>query len=1069
MGQDLTFHGAAFVAKVNPGGTALVYAGYIGGTGLDEGRGIAVDGAGNAYITGFTDSTEASFPVTVGPDLTFNGGSFDAFVAKVSPGGTALVYAGYIGGTGLDAGQGIAVDKAGNAYVTGETGSAEASFPVTVGPDLTFNGLSDAFVAKVNPGGTALVYAGYIGGAGTDVGLGIAADNSGNAYVTGSTESTELSFPVTVGPDLTDNDRVGQGLTEQSRNEVDLHRPGGVSDAFVAKVNPGGTALVYAGYIGGAGTDVGLGIAADNSGNAYVTGSTESTEASFPVTAGPDLTFNGFVDAFVAKVAMPHASTITTVSAASFLGPLLTPNCIASGFGSNLATATEAATSVPLPTTLAGTTVTVTDTMGTARLAQLFFVSPGQINYLIPEGTAIGLATVTVTSADGSTVTGPVEIVVVAPGFFTANATGEGVAAASYLRVAANGTRTQDLIFDPNTRASVPIDLGSESDEIFLLLFGTGIRGFTSQVTATVGGENVPVLSAVAQGQFVGLDQVNVGPLPRSLAGRGEVDIILTADGKQANTVTVNIQAESPSFFFADRVGDVFSFPGAVGPVTDLLGLVFIFDNATGAYKVIITASSANPFIGDFRFNLNLFNPNTGSTATEFFTDQLNDFSLSTPSTSITLTGSDAKLLAWQAGDQVAACEGPGCKGGLGQPSGVPAFGSGVINFQGGLPPSGQLIARDSFQSSPPAMILPDDVTLSTGDLDAVFANGCRSAQSCSRNRVCVNDSSGGFTCSDVSTDTKASAVALGDVDGDSDLDAVFANDSRNRVCVNDGSGGFTCSDVSTGTGLAFDFTYDVALGDVDGDSDLDAVFAKTFYNRVCLNDASGGFTCSDVSTDLNLTFGVALGDVDGDGDLDAVFANTRRSRSSSRNRVCVNDGSGGFTCSDVSTDTNSTLDVALGDVDGDSDLDTVFANSDRNRVCLGDGSGNFTCSDVSTDTVSTAVGLGDVDGDNDLDAVFASGLRNLLCVNDGSGNFTCSDVSTDTNRTVDVALGDVDGDNDLDAVFANQDISNRVCLGDGSGNFTCSDVSTDRNVSVGVALGDVRRQLFFIPSDRAQ
>ena len=115
------------------------------------------------------------------------------------------------------------------------------------------------------------------------------------------------------------------------------------------------------------------------------------------------------------------------------------------------------------------------------------------------------------------------------------------MAAASFLRVAADDTRTQELIFDPNTRASVPIDLGREGDQVFLLLFGSGVRGFTSQVAATVGGESVPVLGAVPQGQFVGLDQINNGPLPRSLAGRGEVNIVLTADGKPANTVTVNV------------------------------------------------------------------------------------------------------------------------------------------------------------------------------------------------------------------------------------------------------------------------------------------------------------------------------------------------------------------------------------------------------------------------------------------------------------------------------------------------------------------------------------------------
>ena len=110
------------------------------------------------------------------------------------------------------------------------------------------------------------------------------------------------------------------------------------------------------------------------------------------------------------------------------------------------------------------------------------------------------------------------------------------------MRVAADSSRTQDLIFDLFTGASVPIDLGPEGEQVFLLLYGTGVRGFTSEVTTMVGGESVPVLGAVPQGDFVGLDQINIGPLPRSLAGRGEVNILLTADGKPANTVTVNVR-----------------------------------------------------------------------------------------------------------------------------------------------------------------------------------------------------------------------------------------------------------------------------------------------------------------------------------------------------------------------------------------------------------------------------------------------------------------------------------------------------------------------------------------------
>ncbi|MDQ5871915.1 MAG: SBBP repeat-containing protein, partial [Acidobacteriota bacterium] len=154
VGPDLTSNGTfdAFVAKVNAAGTSLVYAGYIGGSGSDDGRAIAVDASGNAYVTGFTSSTEATFPETGGPDLTFNGGTFDAFVAKVNAAGASLVYAGYIGGGSDDSGFGIAVDGSGDAYVTGDTFSTEATFPETVGPDLTSNGGDDAFVAKISEG-----------------------------------------------------------------------------------------------------------------------------------------------------------------------------------------------------------------------------------------------------------------------------------------------------------------------------------------------------------------------------------------------------------------------------------------------------------------------------------------------------------------------------------------------------------------------------------------------------------------------------------------------------------------------------------------------------------------------------------------------------------------------------------------------------------------------------------------------------------------------------------------------------------------------------------------------------
>jgi hypothetical protein len=183
----------AFVTKLNPAGTALLYSTYLGAGSTDWGYGIAVDGAGDAYVTGFTYS--ADFPTTPGAfDTSFNG-VLDAFVTKLNPTGTALAYSTYLGGSSDDYGRGIAIDGAGNAYVTGPTGSFD--FPTTAGAfDTSYNGdVLDAFVTKLNPTGTALLYSTYLGGSGRDASGGIALDGAGNAYVTGETSSAD--FPTT--------------------------------------------------------------------------------------------------------------------------------------------------------------------------------------------------------------------------------------------------------------------------------------------------------------------------------------------------------------------------------------------------------------------------------------------------------------------------------------------------------------------------------------------------------------------------------------------------------------------------------------------------------------------------------------------------------------------------------------------------------------------------------------------------------------------------------------------------------------------------------------------------------
>jgi uncharacterized protein (TIGR03437 family) len=241
------------------------------------------------------------------------------------------------------------------------------------------------------------------------------------------------------------------------------------------------------------------------------------------------------------------AGTVASVSAASFSGTTLASESIVAAFGAGLAISTQAAATLPLPTALGGTTITVRDSAGVERQAPIFFVSPNQVNYQMPPGTTPGQATVTITSRYGDTSTGTVQIAAVAPGLFSANANGQGVAAAAALRVKADGTQQFEPVsrFDPaqNRFVSTPIDLGPASDQVFLILFGTGFR-FNSGLSAmrvSVGGVDSEVLFAGATPGFVGLDQCNVR-LPRNLIGRGEVEIRLTADGQQANLVMISIK-----------------------------------------------------------------------------------------------------------------------------------------------------------------------------------------------------------------------------------------------------------------------------------------------------------------------------------------------------------------------------------------------------------------------------------------------------------------------------------------------------------------------------------------------
>lgn len=306
---DDTFNGGvadAFVAKLDSTGASLKYATYLGGSAAGEfgdfGRSIAVDAKGNVYVTGGTDSPD--FPTTLGAfDETFNGGE-DAFMAKLNPkkrGERSLLYSTYLGGSGsglfdsLELGHGIDIDAEGNAYVIGRTRSPD--FPTTVGvvASIYNGGIEDGFVAKIDPRGKGLadlVYSTFVGGDAKDIGIDIAVDASGNAYIVGATAST--NFPTTPGA----FDEIGSASLGADQIFTGI-------DGFVGKLTPDGSAFAYATYLGGNHFDLPFGVAVDRNGQAYVTGRTMS--GNFPTTVGAtDGSFNGANgpdgDAFVSRL-----------------------------------------------------------------------------------------------------------------------------------------------------------------------------------------------------------------------------------------------------------------------------------------------------------------------------------------------------------------------------------------------------------------------------------------------------------------------------------------------------------------------------------------------------------------------------------------------------------------------------------------------------------------------------------------------------------------------------------------------------------------------------------------------
>jgi uncharacterized protein (TIGR03437 family) len=553
-----TFRGqqAGFVVKLNPSGTGLVYSALLGGAGRHGAGPVTVDAAGNAYVTAMSETPNdpPGFPTTA----VFGSGQRAQHVVKLNAYGSGLLYASLVRGGYVNS---IAVSESGNAYIAG---GAAAGFPTTAGSfhrvDPPADTL-DGFIAKLSPDGTQLAYSTFLDTPGGEV-SGLAVDGSGSALVgTAGANSARVlrlnpegsslifrSEPVPTYADINGGSTVGIALASSGEVWVSTVSPLPQPIVEIFKLSPTGSRAGASIPLFGSGSVYAApAIRESCSGDVYLGGLFFGPSAgAFPATAGAFQSQpRGPIDAFIVRVRPDDLGRPTcTLHGASFRpGAPVAPESIVSLFGESL-TASSQAVSTP-QAEVAGAAVQVRDSQGVERQAMLYYASPSQINYLVPAGSAAGPATVSVRSAGEVVAVAAIEIAPVAPGIFAANAVGYGPAAAVAVRASAGAEQSSQLTFDCSQQpcVSTPFNLGGPEDQVVLLLFGTGIRGRSqlSSVSATVGGEPVVVQYAGPQNEFQGLDQVNLF-LPRTLAGRGEVEVNLSVDERLANAVKVRIE-----------------------------------------------------------------------------------------------------------------------------------------------------------------------------------------------------------------------------------------------------------------------------------------------------------------------------------------------------------------------------------------------------------------------------------------------------------------------------------------------------------------------------------------------
>ncbi|MBZ5513496.1 MAG: choice-of-anchor D domain-containing protein [Acidobacteriia bacterium] len=941
--------GDVFVTKMKADGTPPIYSTYLGGSYDDYGSGIAVDSTGNAYVTGYTYST--NFPTTPGAFQETAGGSADvsdAFVTKLNPLGSALVYSSYLGGTSSDEAYGIALDSVRSAYIVGSTQST--NFPTTNPMQGSNAGLEDAFVTKVRFDGGAKVYSTYLGGSGFDYGYGIAVDSGGNVYVTGSTDSP-TDFPTT--------------NPFQDAN-------GGTTNAFITKLDGGG-GRVYSTYLGGSDADYGTAIAVDSTYNAYVVGNV--TSLSFPLVnlfqPGP----GGGQDIFVSKIKADGSGQDYTV----ILGGSGTDSVVAGGAGvavdangSVYVTGYTDSSDYPLASPVQGSWCG--GLCGSETVIPCPDVVVSKIN---PAGNALIFSTYLGGNSADAGYGLALDWDRSAINAYVAGSTASGAdfpaTADAYQPTCGGGglVPCDDAVVAKFTDLALPVFFANPTS----LDFGSVGVGFTSTKPVTVenrGDGNLFISGFAGSSGFAatqGAGQPCYGLAPNTTCTI-EVTFTPSALGSFSGSLTISDNAYlSPHVVALSGTG----IAPPVGVVVTLAPTALTFGS-----QLVGTTSAAKTVQYGLLTGTVL---NVASIVTNGDFAQTNDCPSSiSPGSSCTISVTFSPSSPGSRGGTLTITD-----DGPYSPRVVPLSGTGATL------PTRPLVAftakTDFATASGPVGVAAGDFN-GDGKLDLATSGFASTAS------ILLGNGDGTFGAHvDYAAGGRSRSVAAGDFNRDGKLDLAVANIEAGTLSILLGNGDGTFgAPVSVG-GTLSSAPWCVTAADLNQDGKLDLAIAQPGslgggIVSILLGNGDGTFQPRvDYAAGFGAVF-VAVGDFNGDGKLDLATADSTPGTVS----ILLGNGDGTFPSHVEYAAGTSPWGVAVADFNGDGNQDLAVTNPGSNTISifLGKGDGTFQPKvDYAGKSAPHLVASQDLNGDGRLDLIFSENASNVVSVLLGNGDGT--------------------------------------------------------------------------------